>query len=146
MLPLQFAILGITGRERPYQSNYQNVFFDGGNSISSNHSALMWAFASVVAHEYPDIYAQLGAYGLATGVSLGRVGASQHFRMCSSGGLIGYQAWSTYHMGPKPIVQVGCRNVKIAKEDVPLGNTLQIANFAAILRPRALCSALRQQQ
>ena len=29
LLPMQFAIRGVTGRLRPYQSNYQNVFFDG---------------------------------------------------------------------------------------------------------------------
>ena len=44
VLPMQFAIRGATGRLRPYQSNYQNVFFDGGNSFPSNHSALAWAF------------------------------------------------------------------------------------------------------
>ena len=92
VLPMQFAIRGATGRLRPYQSNYQNDFFDGGSSFPSNHSALAWAFASVVAHEYPNIYAQLGAYGLATAVSLSRVAASQHFLSdVFVGGLIGYQ-------------------------------------------------------
>ena len=92
VLPMQFAIRGVTGRLRPYQSNYQNVFFDGGSSFPSNHSALAWAFASVVAHEYPNIYAQLGAYGLATGVSLARVASSQHYLSdVFIGGLIGYQ-------------------------------------------------------
>ncbi len=92
VLPMQFAIRGATGRLRPYQSNYQNVFFDGGSSFPSNHSALAWAFASVVAHEYPNIYAQLGAYGLATGISLARVAASQHFLSdVFVGGLIGFQ-------------------------------------------------------
>ena len=92
VLPMQFAIRGATGRLRPYQSNYQNVFFDGGSSFPSNHSALAWAFASVVAREYPNMYAQLGAYGLATGISLARVAASQHFLSdVFVGGLIGYQ-------------------------------------------------------
>lgn len=92
VLPMQFAIRGATGRLRPYQSNYQNVFFDGGSSFPSNHSAVAWAFASVVAHEYPNLYAQLGAYGLATGISLARVAASQHYLSdVFVGGLIGYQ-------------------------------------------------------
>jgi len=92
VLPMQFAIRGATGRLRPYQSNYQNDFFDGGSSFPSNHSAVAWAFASVVAHEYPNLYAQLGAYGLATGISLARVEASQHFLSdVFVGGLIGYQ-------------------------------------------------------
>ena len=102
VLPMQFAIRGVTGRERPYQSNYQNDFFNGGSSFPSNHSAVVWAFASVVAHEYPNIYAQLGAYGLATGVSLARVAASQHFLSdVFIGGLIGYevgrQVYKTRH-------------------------------------------------
>jgi hypothetical protein len=48
----------------------------------------------------------------------------------------GYQAWSTYHLGPKTSLQVAYRNVKIAKEYIPQGSTQQIASFAAILRPR----------
>ena len=48
----------------------------------------------------------------------------------------GYQAWSTYHLGPKTSVQVGYRNVKISPEYIPGGNTQQIGNVAAILRPR----------
>ena len=92
VLPMQFAIRGATGRLRPYQSNYQNDFFDGGNSFPSNHAALAWAFAAVVAHEYPNLYVQLGAYGLATGISLARVAASQHFLSdVFVGGLLGYQ-------------------------------------------------------
>ncbi|HZD32263.1 MAG TPA: capsule assembly Wzi family protein [Candidatus Angelobacter sp.] len=92
VLPLQFAIRGATGRLRPYQSDYQNEFFAGGSSFPSNHSALVWAFASVVAHEYPNIYTQIGAYGLATGVSIARVAAGQHFLSdVFIGGLIGYQ-------------------------------------------------------
>ena len=45
-----------------------------------------------MAHEYPNIYAQLGAYGLATGISLARVAASQHYLSdVFVGGLIGDQ-------------------------------------------------------
>ena len=50
VLPLQFGIRYSTGRLRPYQSNYQNVFFDGGNSFPSNHAAVMFAFASDTCH------------------------------------------------------------------------------------------------
>jgi membrane-associated phospholipid phosphatase len=92
VLPMQFAIRGATGRLRPYQSNYQNDFLDGGSSFPSNHSAVAWAFASVVAREYPNVYAQIGAYGLATAVSLARVESSQHFLSdVFVGGLLGYQ-------------------------------------------------------
>ena len=92
VLPLQYAIRGATGRLRPYQSNYQSDFFDGGNSFPSNHAAVAFAFAAVVAREYPNIYAQVGAYGLAAGISLARVAASQHFLSDAFiGGLMGYQ-------------------------------------------------------
>ena len=80
------------GAASTVQSNYQNDFFDGGNSFPSNHAAVAFAFASVVAREYPNLYAQLGAYGLATGISLARVAASQHFLSDAFiGALIGYQ-------------------------------------------------------
>ena len=50
--PMRCAVRGATGRLRPCQSDYRNTFFDGGNSFPSNHSALVWEFGSVVAHEY----------------------------------------------------------------------------------------------
>jgi membrane-associated phospholipid phosphatase len=92
VLPLQFGIRYSIGRLRPYQSNYQNVFFDGGNSFPSNHAAVMFAFASVVAREYPNPFAEFGAYGLATAVSMARAASGQHFLSdLFIGGLIGYQ-------------------------------------------------------
>src|SRR5271157_312831 len=92
VLGLQYALQYSTGRLTPIQSNFQNVFFHGGTSFPSNHAALTWAFASVVAREYPNPLAEIGAYGLATGVSLARVAASQHFLSdVFIGGLIGYE-------------------------------------------------------
>jgi len=92
VLPLQYSIQYGIGRLRPYQSNYQNTFFDGGNSFPSNHAAVMFAFASVVAREYPNPYTEFGAYGLATAVSMARAASGQHFLSdLFIGGLIGYQ-------------------------------------------------------
>jgi membrane-associated phospholipid phosphatase len=86
------ALAYSTGRLRPLDSHFQNVFFHGGNSFPSDHSALTWAFASVVAQEYPHWPAQLGAYGLAAAVSLARAGSEQHFLSdVFVGGLLGYQ-------------------------------------------------------
>lgn len=48
----------------------------------------------------------------------------------------GCQAWSTCHLGPKTSVQLVYRNVKIAKDYIPQGDTQQIVNFSAVLRPR----------
>ena len=116
VLPVQFAIRGATGRLRPYQSNFQNDFFAGGSSFPSNHSALAWAFASVVAHEYPNIYAQLGAYGLASAVSLSRVAASQHFLSdVFVGGLIGIAAGAL-------VPRLMSRDIKI----VPITNGVSV--------------------
>ncbi|MFZ1133856.1 MAG: capsule assembly Wzi family protein [Candidatus Korobacteraceae bacterium] len=92
VLGVQYALQYSIGRLTPIQSNYQNAFFQGGTSFPSNHAALTWAFASVVAQEYPNPFVQIGAYGLATGVSLARVAAGQHFLSdVFVGGLIGYQ-------------------------------------------------------
>ena len=91
-IAVDYALEGITGRERPIPSNYQNIFFHGGTSFPSDHAAVMWSFASVVAQEYPHPAAEIGAYGLALGVSLARVASNQHFLSDAFvGGLMGYQ-------------------------------------------------------
>ena len=68
-----------TQRPRPYQTDGKGTFFQGGSSFSSDHSALAWSVASVVAHEYPGPMTQLLAYGLASTVTLTRVTSKQHF-------------------------------------------------------------------
>ena len=89
---VDYALKGIAGRERPIPSNFQNIFLHGGTSFPSDHAALTWAFASVVAHEYPHPAAEIGAYGLALGVSLARAASDQHFLSDAFvGGLMGYQ-------------------------------------------------------
>lgn len=89
---VDYALKGITGRERPFPSNFQNIFFHGGTSFPSDHAAVTWAFASIVAQEYPHPVAEFGAYGLALGVSLARAAADQHFLSdVFIGGLMGYQ-------------------------------------------------------
>ncbi len=74
------------GRERPDQGNGQGEFFRGGDSFPSGHSAVAWAAAGILAHEYPGPMTKLLAYGLATTVSIASVGSKQHF---SSDALIG---------------------------------------------------------
>jgi membrane-associated phospholipid phosphatase len=89
---VDYALKGISGRERPFESNFQNIFFHGGTSFPSDHAAVTWAFASVVAEEYPHPLAEFGAYGLALGVSLARAASDQHFLSdVFIGGLLGYQ-------------------------------------------------------
>jgi membrane-associated phospholipid phosphatase len=68
-----------TGRERPFTGSGKGHFFQGGSSFPSQHSAISFAIASVIAHEYPGVLTQVLAYGVAGGVSAARVGAHQHF-------------------------------------------------------------------
>jgi membrane-associated phospholipid phosphatase len=89
---VDYALKGIAGRERPFPSDFQNIFFHGGTSFPSDHAAVTWAFASVVAQEYPHPLPEFGAYGLALGVSLARAAADQHFLSdVFVGGFLGYQ-------------------------------------------------------
>lgn len=67
------------GRERPFTGSGRGLFFQGGDSFPSQHSAISWAVASVIAHEYPGPLTKLLAYGLASGVSAARIGGRQHF-------------------------------------------------------------------
>ncbi|HEX7894907.1 MAG TPA: capsule assembly Wzi family protein [Terriglobales bacterium] len=70
---------GITQRPRPYQANGNGTFFQGGSSFPSEHAAIAWSVASVMAHEYPGPLTKILAYGLATGISATRVTGQQHF-------------------------------------------------------------------
>jgi len=69
----------ITQRQRPMQADGNGNFFAGGASFPSEHSAIAWSIASVMAHEYPSTLYQIAAYGAATAVSVTRVTARQHF-------------------------------------------------------------------
>lgn len=73
------AFKEITGRQRPYQGNRNGSFFQGGTSFPSEHAAIAWSVASVLAHEYPGPLTKLAAYGLASAVTITRVTGKQHF-------------------------------------------------------------------
>lgn len=70
-------------RERPTVDGAKGKFFQSsvgtGSSFPSNHSILAWSSAAVLASEYPGRFNDLAIYGLATGVSITRVLARQHF-------------------------------------------------------------------
>jgi|KBSSwiStaDraftv2_1062776.scaffolds.fasta_scaffold36978_2 hypothetical protein len=68
-----------TQRPRPIDSNGNSSFFQGGSSFPSDHSAIAWSIASVVAHEYPGPLTKLLAYGLASGITVSRVTSKQHY-------------------------------------------------------------------
>ncbi len=73
------AIKYVAGRERPFTGNGRGSFFSGGDSFPSQHSAVSWAIASVIAHEYPGPVTQFVSYGLAGAVSAARVEGHDHF-------------------------------------------------------------------
>src|SRR5205823_10260103 len=73
--PLKYAV----GRERPFEGNGRGDFFSGGTSFVSGHAMESWSIAAVIAHEYPGALTKIGAYGLATAISLARVSGRQHF-------------------------------------------------------------------
>jgi membrane-associated phospholipid phosphatase len=69
----------VTQRPRPLDGNGNGTFFQGGGSFPSEHSAIAWSVASVVAHEYPGTLTKIVAYGLASAVTITRVTGKQHF-------------------------------------------------------------------
>lgn len=73
----------VSMRERPALDGAKGKFFQSSvglnSSFPSTHSMIAWSSASVIASEYDGPMTKLAAYGLATGVSLSRVLARQHF-------------------------------------------------------------------
>lgn len=83
----------ITQRPRPLDDKYHRGFFSGGYAFPSGHAMSAWAVATVVAYEYGERrpLVRIGAYGLASAVSLSRYGGRRHFLSDAFvGSLIGY--------------------------------------------------------
>jgi hypothetical protein len=81
-----------TNRQYAYKPNSQGEFWEGGKSFASGHAATSFAFAAVIAHRYPEKrWVKWTAYGLATGVSLARLGGKKHFPSDTVvGAMLGY--------------------------------------------------------
>src|SRR6266446_4995500 len=45
-----YLLKNVTRRPRPFQANGNGTFFQGGNSFPSEHAAIAWSVASVLAH------------------------------------------------------------------------------------------------
>jgi hypothetical protein len=77
------VLKAVTMRERPTLDGAKGKFFQSSvgldSSFPSTHSIIAWSSAAVIASEYPGPMTKITAYGLATGVSLTRVLARQHF-------------------------------------------------------------------
>jgi Capsule assembly protein Wzi/PAP2 superfamily len=90
------------GRERPNQGQGLGNFFQHGVSFPSDHSAVAWSIASVIAHEYPGPFTKFAVYGIATAVSASRVLGEKHFPSDvvvggAIGWLIGRQIYRAHH-------------------------------------------------
>src|SRR5205085_6816713 len=68
-----------TGRLLPDEDDGSGHFFRGSDSFPSDHSAVAWSIASVIAHEYPGWLTKTLAYGGASAISISRVTGRQHF-------------------------------------------------------------------
>ena len=97
------ALKEITQRARPLSGRDRGDFFDGGSSFPSGHSIEAWSLATVIANEYHDRpWVQIGAYGIATAVSLSRFTGSQHYLSdvlvgSAAGYGIGRYVYRTHH-------------------------------------------------
>jgi membrane-associated phospholipid phosphatase len=113
------AVQYITQRERPFTGNGRGQFFYGGSSFPSNTAAVSWAAAAVITREYPGTLTKLLAYGVAAGVSAGRVIGEKHwtsdavlgsalgwymgrqiYQARSAGPQIDAATWGTFEKGP----------------------------------------------
>lgn len=104
---IAYALKEATQRQRPYETtgndgNGSGHFFLGGSSFPSEHAAVAWSVASIVAHEYPGPLTKLLAYGLASTVTITRVTGKQHFSSdvvvgSALGWYLGRQIYRAHH-------------------------------------------------
>ncbi len=75
------ALKSISQRQRPSVDHSSGEFFDGGNAFPSGHAISAWSLATVIAQEYGQHrpLVQVGAYGLASALSLSRYTGRKHF-------------------------------------------------------------------
>jgi membrane-associated phospholipid phosphatase len=75
------ALKTASQRQRPSEDHSSGEFFEGGSSFPSGHAISAWSLATVIAQEYGHHrpLVQIGAYGLATAVSLSRYTGRNHF-------------------------------------------------------------------
>jgi hypothetical protein len=67
-------------RQYPYAAHSTGEFWEAGKSFPSGHSAASWAFASALAHRYPNKrWMKWSVYAFATAVSLSRIPAKKHY-------------------------------------------------------------------
>lgn len=96
------ALKLILGRQRPGEGNSQGLFRSGGQSFPSEHAAMAWSAAAVLAREYPGPLTKLFAYGGAAAISAARITGKQHFPSdvligSALGYYVGSTVWRSHH-------------------------------------------------
>ncbi len=124
-------------RQTPTQGNGKGDFWPygpktwpDGQSMPSDHSALAWSFARVVAMEYPTRGTELAVYTLAASVSAARVVARKHFPSdVFVGGALGYYIGGyVVHRRAK---QLPVRDFSLSPIRTPNGNGIELSyNFS----------------
>lgn len=97
-----YAFKMVMRRPRPIEGSGNGTFFQGGSSFPSEHSAVAWSVAGVVAHEYPGPFTKVAAYGIASAITMTRVTSKQHFAsdvMVGSllGWYFGHEVYRAHH-------------------------------------------------
>ena len=96
------ALKFLFGRQRPLEGNNLGLFRNGGQSFPSEHAALAWSAAAVLAREYPGPLTKLFVYGGAAAISAARVTGKQHFPTdvligSALGYYVGNTVWRSHH-------------------------------------------------
>jgi len=167
------ALKYTTGRERPTFDNFHSKFWQGEDSLPSEHATTAWAIASVISHEYPVPFTKLLAYGYARGEYQHAPAGAQyssevqtvldniywdnyyhdlytnrHFLMGDWVGRegSGIQAWSRYWLTAKNSIQFSYRHVKIHIKFIPNVGTINDASARVDywIRPNVGASAFVQ--
>jgi membrane-associated phospholipid phosphatase len=130
------ALKTASQRQRPPEDHSSGEFFDGGSSFPSGHAISAWSLATIVAQEYGHHrpLVQVGAYGLATAVSLSRYTGRNHFLSdVLVGSAIGYGIGRyVYHKHHDPALDA--RN---EKEDNSPERSRLLPSIVPLYYPRA---------
>src|SRR5271166_2095469 len=126
---------GAFQRPRPNAAQ-AGTFGAGGNSFPSEHALAAWSIASVIAREYPGPLTKVLAYGAATGISLSRVAARQHFPSdvvvgSALGYLIGRYVYREHHDPELPGANVHSFMESLAQEPAPREHARRPAEFGS---------------
>lgn len=118
----------LTRRERPLEGTGRGRFWVNNglkSSMPSAHSALTWAAASTIAHEYPSPLIEALAYGTATAVSVTRVTGLRHFPSDSFvGAFFGYFIGrEIFKLHCSPGMSAACHNSRSRNDEAAPDDT-----------------------